>query len=703
MVSLSAGPLEKLARADLLGLLARTSSGERGLVSLYKECKAGGLLVGMSVAEYEMDDIKRLQTLFSIALDHGLACFVVDYVNEVCHNEYAASSDAYEAHLMDAEMVRGWCGAVLLEAQAEVCEDGPAVRRGEGHRSLAPVAPMWKAGTLQRQLSRASGLVLVLRALSARPGQPGPGDPEEAEPRDPTLQAALRLRQCLSVALWCAERGLCLSPPTGGHGSRPAWMKKCSDRAAAMEAKTGLGLFIADALEAVAEGGEAGSQLLASYPPKSVEQAIGGLFLQHGTRRAAWQAKLAALLYYVEDLGHRGDSAADPCASFRQSFGLHPSQISRWRAAFLLDKMIAESAPEGIADVCSLLRGAASRSMPFKFAQVLSRGFGEHAAALELLRSGAGEGTAGELSQAVAAAEIRLSCGLLSEAFLEIRRHCRSLREPRRQSHTRVLINGLLSWAAQNKALGKVLLLPLEHEEEAVLHEWLGGDGRRAGAPPQLLPLYYIQRGRTPDALLCGSEAVRPTGRGALTEACSTVVSQARQALPVVQQQLCAYKAATAAAAAAAPAGGPVLRCLQPTGRAEAESILQQSRGGQLLLSPLLSGPRAADGGGAMDVDGGEPTASSPQAAFGAFLQEAGKGARAPGSASEPHRADRLIEGPRVLFGGGGSPMAGDSPRSERRPAASSRQEFMDLLAGPKPQKGRQPAKRARLAWRASP
>jgi hypothetical protein len=64
--------------------------------------------------------------------------------------------------------------------------------------------------------------------------------------------------------------------------------------------------------------------------------------------------------------------------------------------------------------------GAASLSMPFKFAYVLSRGFGQHSAALALLRSGVGAATSRVLSQAIAAMDIRLACQQLTEAYLEV-------------------------------------------------------------------------------------------------------------------------------------------------------------------------------------------------------------------------------------------------------------------------------------------
>ena len=39
------------------------------------------------------------------------------------------------------------------------------------------------------------------------------------------------------------------------------------------------------------------------YPPASVEKAAQAIFLTGGTTEAAWQAKLAMLVYYLQDAG----------------------------------------------------------------------------------------------------------------------------------------------------------------------------------------------------------------------------------------------------------------------------------------------------------------------------------------------------------------------------------------------------------------
>lgn len=86
--------------------------------------------------------------------------------------------------------------------------------------------------------------------------------------------------------------------------------------------------------------------------------------------------------------------------------------------------------------------------------------------------------------------------------------------------------------------------LPLGRHEEKVLHNWLQGEGQERGAKAQLLPLYYIQRGRAPEALLyserhgAGKQTNDDTAR-----AFGCVLTAANEMMPLAQRQLCAGRA----------------------------------------------------------------------------------------------------------------------------------------------------------------
>lgn len=136
---------------------------------------------------------------------------------------------------MGTEMVRDWAAAALNRAMSAVCSGSSP------DAALISLAELGDSGALRAQCSWISGLVAVLRALR---------DPGQLQ-----LEAAVRLQQALVVSRWCYEQGLAKQPPTGRHASRPAWAKRRSDIASAMEGRVGSGPFIADlCAEAVGRG-----------------------------------------------------------------------------------------------------------------------------------------------------------------------------------------------------------------------------------------------------------------------------------------------------------------------------------------------------------------------------------------------------------------------------------------------------------------
>ena len=529
--------------------------------------------------EYDLDDVKRLQALFDVGLSNGLACVVVDYVNEVCHDAYAVSSDAFEARLMEAEMVVQWCHEALQRSSKEVCA-------GPRHQQvLRALADLQGSGTLRSQGSKLSGLTAVLRALREKGsgstqqkphqhlGSSSSGD--SSDEGGALLEAGECLRQAVSVAMWCVEAGLGDAPPTGRHGSRSEWTMRCSGRAKAALERSGSGsLFLSDLCEAAWA-----QHLGAKYPPASLEEFLGSLFLARSSREeqqgassapsGAFKERLGALLYYLEDLGSL--SAAELAEALRRGFHLSPAEVSQWRGAFLLDSCCCGGGDEErgrVQEASGLLMGAAAPSTPFKFAEVLSRGFQEHFVALSLLRSGAGVAESGSLSLALAAMDIRLACGLLPEAYLEAGRHCRALggaSSGALEQHREALVRHLLEWAQRHKALHRVLELSLEPGEEEVLRRCLQdgiarGPGGAGGANKEhlqrmLLPLYYLQRGRTPEAMLCTASMAAlqdggGEGRAAGANAVLSCTVQAGTLLPLAQRQLISSGAASASTAA---------------------------------------------------------------------------------------------------------------------------------------------------------
>ena len=79
--------LERLARTTPADLLRQEANGSRNLSNLYVEC----CNVRLTDSTQLDDDVGRLQTLFTVANDHGLPHMVTDYLQEICLDENVTS------------------------------------------------------------------------------------------------------------------------------------------------------------------------------------------------------------------------------------------------------------------------------------------------------------------------------------------------------------------------------------------------------------------------------------------------------------------------------------------------------------------------------------------------------------------------------------------------------------------------------------
>ena len=74
--------------------------------------------------------------------------------------------------------------------------------------------------------------------------------------------------------------------------------------------------------------GMQGSQERLSYPPEDLGQALGNLFLQGSVSEEAWKLKLAALLYYLLDVGNKSVLTSFGCAT--DVGGSQPLVLRSW-------------------------------------------------------------------------------------------------------------------------------------------------------------------------------------------------------------------------------------------------------------------------------------------------------------------------------------------------------------------------------------
>jgi len=154
--------------------------------------------------------------------------------------------------------------------------------------------------------------------------------------------------------------------------------------------------------------------------------------------------------------------------------------------------------------------GVDGAKLPFRALQVfLEKGAPD--VALSLLRQRcppAAVGSAAETifsaKEACVALRIRLTNGCLVEAFIEMKRHLRSVTpEAQRMQHAQQLISELLSWGAHAAALHAIIRLPVSPgPEESALVSYLEDNSAIQPQSGLILSIYFLLRGRIPEALV---------------------------------------------------------------------------------------------------------------------------------------------------------------------------------------------------------
>ncbi|GAB4815684.1 hypothetical protein N2152v2_002730 [Parachlorella kessleri] len=563
--------LAALAATPPRQYVQRLETGASTLQELYARCLEAGVLPATAAA---LDDISRLHSLFDLALDHGLGSLVLDYVTDVCGDRLLTSSDPVQAFLMDGECVRRWCHKAIAISKGRLTS---WLGRGLGFIS--------SSGTLPKEIAKLRALQLVVQALSpsAEQGQQaGSAAAEGAE-----VQEVTRLLQCGLVLAWLSQQEGLEGRPTGRFSSEQEWRGVASKRrdGAGAGASAGQSLFVADTLAALAQEGVPGLQ----YPLGSAEKLVGVVFLLGCTSHHAWLAKLSLLAYWLADGAFLQPHQL--AAGFRGAFGVAPQLTLSWVLRLLLDdahlygcQRQEQAAGEqqqpnpSTAAAAALLPDIDGSLVPFNALQVFLQ-HGDAPTALCLLRqrstgaasrgstastSGSDGAPAAEgggrewLQEASVAVAVLLANGLLAEAFIQashalrgssshrdgaaaVKRHLGQCSAAQQAQHAGQLLGQLLAWGLERGQLHAIIRLPLGSVEEQVACGWLASE---APSHPQcglILVLYYLLRGRTPEALLAYAQHCPPepagedgTAQGHLEE----LLRQAGSALPAVQRAL---------------------------------------------------------------------------------------------------------------------------------------------------------------------
>lgn len=96
----------------------------------------------------------------------------------------------------------------------------------------------------------------------------------------------------------------------------------------------------------------------------------------------------------------------------------------------------------------------------------------------------------------------------------QVKRHLSSLPPGTQQQrqHAQQLVAQLLGWGLEAGQLNSIIRLPLSPVEEQVCCEWLAGLAPRHPQCGLILSLFYLLRGRTPEALLAYAQHCPATG-----------------------------------------------------------------------------------------------------------------------------------------------------------------------------------------------
>ncbi|KAK3257985.1 hypothetical protein CYMTET_32948, partial [Cymbomonas tetramitiformis] len=134
------------ARLRVLARLAETHSKQlcnRDILrALHQECQAAGLAVPFVGGG---NDLERLQSIFTVALENNLASVIIQFVDEVVRDEMAVSSDIIEANMLDGDQVLFW---------VQTTYDSLLTKCARAHRQVLDDASV-----------KLGGLTMVLEAL----------------------------------------------------------------------------------------------------------------------------------------------------------------------------------------------------------------------------------------------------------------------------------------------------------------------------------------------------------------------------------------------------------------------------------------------------------------------------------------------------------------------------------------------------------
>ncbi|XP_010230313.1 E3 ubiquitin-protein ligase HOS1 isoform X2 [Brachypodium distachyon] len=525
-------------------------NGNRVRLRLYHKCLEAGLISKHHDERFQDKeghgdpvnmDVKRLHSLFDVALQNNLVSLICHYITDVCLDENAVSSDPLLAFLLDEVVIKDWCKRAF---NALISEIGMIYRSGlEMMKSKLP--------RLQKFVVQLAGISSVVEAMIASFREAAHvGDLHQL------IEKTTKAKQHLEAMIWCTRHEF-LEQICSRHANFATWSSDVIVRKTSAEErqwpefsgkmsgydKTNQGiLFIEQALQnlgvqqcyidneeevemACLQNEQSSSMFcptidqfgVSSYPFKNLREAVDVLFL-HGASDMVI-AKQAIFLYYIFDRHWtRPDSEWRYLVDdFAATFGISSRTLLECLVFCLLD----DHSSQALEEACSLLPKISSKETHPKIAQVLLERHKPDMALVILRCTGCDSYSTTAtvekdgmslLSEAVTAIRVRIEYGHVTEAFMFHRSYCSRLKEQRpadmthvedalRSSwdyHVEVMMTEFCNICIERKIVDKMIDLPWDSEEEKYLHKSLFDTACDMPAEPcgSLLVVFYLQRFR---------------------------------------------------------------------------------------------------------------------------------------------------------------------------------------------------------------
>lgn len=237
------------------------------------------------------------------------------------------------------------------------------------------------------------------------------------------------------------------------------------------------------------------------YPPHNPAALITSLLMNDSNNsNIQFEDKQALVLYCLFDCCT--DKEEEICKGFKNYFGTSIVKCKVWSLCLGLDK--AGASPNRSTELDSLfsVQDLPIDDLPMAALEKLSA-LGKKELALNILDQRS-KYLKDDVYHAAAALGVKLSSGLVIEAFMEMKEYIESSPKHAREKVMRILFHSLMEWAAREDALLDLTKLPISTvQEEGIFISWLLQAHEKSKDLEYIMVIivYFLFRGRNAEAV----------------------------------------------------------------------------------------------------------------------------------------------------------------------------------------------------------